>query len=221
PAVPALVTADADWLKQVERVSVHELLFRTRGLGRPADVLLAPFYQLQHERYTVYWEVLTPAAWDQRRAKLAALDARWRALPGSAVDFVEAGDPTSEGSHAVASGKSETGAIGGRTWRQAQKGEMIAYQLKTHGQGQLALECAYGANDRARKFDVWVDGSKVASPKLEGGNVGEIVFERYAIPAEALAGKSSVTVKFQADTNWDGATANLFACALVGPGDRP
>ena len=28
------------------------------GRGRPTDVELAPFYQLAHERYNLYWKVV-------------------------------------------------------------------------------------------------------------------------------------------------------------------
>ncbi|HVU16936.1 MAG TPA: beta-L-arabinofuranosidase domain-containing protein [Candidatus Didemnitutus sp.] len=217
PDVPAFIPDGADWLGRVERISPHELLFRTHGIGRPHDVLLAPFYQLQHERYVVYWDVLTPTAWDARNHELAALDAEWKALPATAVDFVAAGDLESEARHAIRTGKTDSGQVDGRTWREAQKGESIAYTLATQGQEKLTLVCAYGARDRARKFDLWVDDTRLATPKLTGENAGEIVFEKYEIPANLLTGKKSVTVKFQSDKNWDGVTANIFACALVRP----
>ena len=58
PAVPALATGQKPiefWLKPVAGQS---LTFRTKGVGRPHDVTLVPFYREYHERYTVYWDVL-------------------------------------------------------------------------------------------------------------------------------------------------------------------
>lgn len=55
PAVPTLATS-ADWLTMaIEPVPGEKLTFRTKGIGRPKDVTLIPFYRLHHQRYTVYW----------------------------------------------------------------------------------------------------------------------------------------------------------------------
>lgn len=54
--VPTLVGAPHDVVRQV-RPMREPLTFETVGLGRPADVQLAPFYRLAHERYNLYWKV--------------------------------------------------------------------------------------------------------------------------------------------------------------------
>jgi uncharacterized protein len=67
PKVPVLVMDDRpleDWLKPVAR---EPLMFRTVNAGRPADVTLKPFYQLQYQRYTVYWDVLSSDQWQKQR----------------------------------------------------------------------------------------------------------------------------------------------------------
>ncbi len=43
-----------DWVKPL--ATGGELRFHTVGVGRPADVLLKPFYEVHHERYTIYWD---------------------------------------------------------------------------------------------------------------------------------------------------------------------
>jgi uncharacterized protein len=60
PAVPDLVGRPADLLRHIEPVSNLPLTFRTQGLGRPEDVTLIPFYRTHHERYSVYWRLVTP-----------------------------------------------------------------------------------------------------------------------------------------------------------------
>ena len=45
----------ADWIKPV---SGQALTFQTEGVGVPADVELAPFYTVDHQRYAVYWNLM-------------------------------------------------------------------------------------------------------------------------------------------------------------------
>jgi DUF1680 family protein len=69
PKVPMLVMDDRpleNWLKPVAGAP---LAFRTVNAGRPADVILRPFYQLHYQRYTVYWDVLIPEQWQKRLMK--------------------------------------------------------------------------------------------------------------------------------------------------------
>ncbi len=44
----------AQWLKPVEGKPLH---FRTVGVGRPNDVELVPLYEINHQHYTVYWNI--------------------------------------------------------------------------------------------------------------------------------------------------------------------
>ncbi|HKJ46790.1 MAG TPA: beta-L-arabinofuranosidase domain-containing protein [Balneolales bacterium] len=56
-AVPDLAIANKpvdSWLKPVEGKPLH---FKTYGVGQPHDVELAPFYEMTHQHYTVYWNI--------------------------------------------------------------------------------------------------------------------------------------------------------------------
>jgi len=55
-AVPELSGSPARVIRQVRRVTAEQALtFETRGIGRPVDVTLIPYYRLHHERYNLYW----------------------------------------------------------------------------------------------------------------------------------------------------------------------
>jgi DUF1680 family protein len=56
--VPVLV---GDVSRIVEKINTTEspLTFRTEGLGRPSDVTLVPYYRVAHERYNMYWKVVS------------------------------------------------------------------------------------------------------------------------------------------------------------------
>ena len=62
--VPTLVANRDSFLKHIQATG-RPLTFRTKNLGHPEDVTLVPFYLVPHQRYTVYWRVLSPAEWKQ------------------------------------------------------------------------------------------------------------------------------------------------------------
>jgi len=60
PAVPVFVVRKGNFLKNIKPTGVP-LVFQTKGLGEPNDVKLVPFYRVNHERYTVYWNLVNAA----------------------------------------------------------------------------------------------------------------------------------------------------------------
>jgi uncharacterized protein len=218
PDVPHFVTSGADWLTRVQLVSRHPLLFRTRGLAQPSDVVLEPFFRVHYERYAVYWTLLSPEQWAQRQAAVADVTRRVEALQAEALDHVVAGDATSEGAHAVKASNSQTGTIAGRTWRQARNPGGFSYRLATSGASPgetLALACLFGARDKDRAFSILVDGTNLATPELNGEAPGSVRLETYVLPVELWRGRDALTVSFTAANRWAAATANVFGCALT------
>jgi DUF1680 family protein len=62
PAIPVLVGEAGSILASLQPVPGEALTFRTRGIGRPRDVTLEPFYRLHHERYAIYWTLQSAAS---------------------------------------------------------------------------------------------------------------------------------------------------------------
>jgi autotransporter-associated beta strand protein len=60
--VPLIVSDISTLLSNTVPVPAQSLTFQTLGLGRPNDVTLIPFYQVQHQRYSVYWSLMGPSA---------------------------------------------------------------------------------------------------------------------------------------------------------------
>ncbi|MBE3134276.1 MAG: glycoside hydrolase family 127 protein, partial [Acidobacteria bacterium] len=89
--IPVFVTperAAARWVKPVEGVPGR---FRSNGVGRDRDVEFAPFYSLHRRTYGAYWDIFTPADWQQREAAVRAADAKQRRLEAATVAFVQPG----------------------------------------------------------------------------------------------------------------------------------
>jgi len=139
------------------------------------------------------------------------------ALRAGALDYVVAGDATSEGAHAVQATNSQTGMVAGRTWRHAQNPGAFSYRLDTKGASSeeaLALACVFGARDKGRAFSILVDGTKLATPELDGEAPGVLRLETYALPSELRRGRDTITITFQAGARWAAATANVFGCGV-------
>jgi len=60
PAVPVFVGDATSILKKIKRAGAP-LVFRTKSLGPPDEVTLVPLYRANHERYTVYWNLVSAA----------------------------------------------------------------------------------------------------------------------------------------------------------------
>lgn len=197
PAVPVFVSDAKDWLSRVNPIPYEPLKFRTAGLGQPKDVRLIPFFRMHHQRYTVYWKLMTPAQYQQRAAELAAAEKRRQELERLTVDVVHPGEQQSETDHALAGEDTQTGTYQGRKWRHA--GGWFSYQLKVPPDKPVNLVCTWWGSDAgSRTFDISVDGQKLVTERMENNRPGQFYDQAYPLPPELTRGKSRVEVKLQA-----------------------
>jgi hypothetical protein len=75
------------------------------------------------------------------------------------------------------------------------------------------LRCTYWGSDAGRSFDILVDDTKVGSETLNASRPNAFYTVEYALPAELLNGKTSVTVKFQARPK--SIAGGVFGCAIL------
>jgi hypothetical protein len=197
--VPALLTGarpPRDWLKPVPHESAT---FRMAGVGRPRDVELRPFYRVHERRYTVYWDLVTPAALTMREEAARVERARRQDVDRRTIDQVRMGDEASERAHDLQGDKMETGDAGGRAWRHARDGGWMSYRLTVRERQPQALSLTYwGSDDGGRTFDVLVDGRVLATERLENNRPGQFYDQEYRIPAEITDRGGAITVKLQA-----------------------
>jgi DUF1680 family protein len=71
PKVPVFVGDPKTFLKKIKQTG-EPLVFQTKNLGQPNDVTLVPFYKANHERYSVYWNVVSAADWKNNPEKVSA-----------------------------------------------------------------------------------------------------------------------------------------------------
>lgn len=68
PKVPVFVGDEKKFLKKIHSTD-EPLVFRTKGLAKLADVTLVPFYEANHVRYSVYWNIVSKAEWKKNPDK--------------------------------------------------------------------------------------------------------------------------------------------------------
>ena len=91
PRVPVFVVNSPGWLQQIAAVASRPLAFCTKGLGKPSDVTLVPFYRLHHQRYSVYWKIMPAGDWPRYNAAVEAKEAAARELARCTTDQVPPG----------------------------------------------------------------------------------------------------------------------------------
>ena len=192
PLVPVMVCDTNGLISNTVASSGQTLAFQTANIGEPYNVTLKPFYETHHQRYSVYWNLLTPAQWQQQVTNLSLADAQ-------DIDVVSIGNAASEAAHNLQSTNSRTGNYLGRNWRDASSGGSFGYLLAVSPTQPMALDCTYwGSDSGGRVFDIIVGGQLIATQTLTNNQPGKFFDVQYAIPANLTAGRTNVTVEFAA-----------------------
>jgi DUF1680 family protein len=200
PEASVFMGAPAEFVAHIEPVAGLPLTFRTKGLGRPSEVTLSPYYRNHHQRLNVYWECFTEADWQVRAATHAAAEAARKAFEARLVDEVRPGEQQSETDHNYKGDKTRTGYDHNRSWRDTRT--WISYDVKVLPDQPMTLRCIYwGGDGGQRAFDILVDGTKIATQKLNQNKPNAFYEADYPLPGKLTRGKQQSTVKFQAHTN--------------------
>lgn len=197
--VPVLVTETRELANVVEQLRGNELVFRIIRTAQPRGVTLRPFNEIFYDYYNVYWDVLTPAKYAQRKADMQAEAARQAALDARTIDEYRPGEQQSEVDHGQKGEKTISGDWQGRKFRHAEDGGWFSFNLKVTPDQPVELVCAYwGGETGNRTFDILVDGKVVATQTLHQDQPGEFFNKTYALPFELTRGKQTVELRFQA-----------------------
>ena len=216
PRVPVFVSEEDQVLSRIKPVAGHPLAFRTQGLARPADVTLSPYFRLHHQRYNIYWHVMSAAGWEKEQAALAAEEVRRIALERRKVDDFRPGEQQPEQDHGLRGERTASGNFSGRMWRHASDGGWFSFRMKVDAQQPMTLLCTYwGGDGGPREFDILVEDQKIATQKLARNRPGEFFDVEHPLPAALVRGKKHVTVRFQAHPHK--IAGGLFGCTMLRP----
>jgi DUF1680 family protein len=203
-----------DWIKPLEG---RPLTFKTLAAGRPDDVTLVPFYTLFGKRYALYWSFYNENEWVEveagRRARAAEEAARQAAILKRQIDRVLIGEPESEEGHNLRAEKSSSGELRGEKWRQAVNGGWFSYDVRVLPGRPMVLLCTYWGSDVGRTFDIFVEGTKIATQTVNVNFPGDFFDREYKIPSELTREKEKVSVRFQAPE--EGTAGGLFGLVVL------
>ncbi|WP_404455479.1 glycoside hydrolase family 127 protein [Virgibacillus necropolis] len=204
--VPVLVTNEKDlnsWIKPVKELP---LTFETEAIGQPGDVKvrLIPFYELHHQRYTLYWNIMSQTDYKNFRDKEKEELERTRRIT---VDVVNPNEQQPEVDHNIQTQNSTSGYLNlvHKGWRDSRDGGFFSYEMAVQPDMPMYLLVTYFGNDKhlhvngktyEREFSILVDGSVIANQKLNENKPGSLFDVCYEIPEELIKGKSKVEVKF-------------------------
>ena len=206
--VPVLVTNKKDVNKWVNRID-SKLVFETESVGQPGSLKLKliPFYELHHQRYTVYWKIMSDKEYQLYLEKKRK---EQESLNKLTADVVSPNEQQPEIDHCIQSRNSFSGYLNvvHRGWRDARGEEgFFSYQMKIDPERSNFLAVKYFGNDNnifidgieyERNFDILVDDIVIANQKLKNNQPSEGLFDVfYEIPKSLTQGKQKVTVKFK------------------------
>ena len=198
PPMPVLLAAGRPVEEWVEPVAGRPLTFRTKGVGQPKDIELVAFYTLPPQRFSLYWDILTPAQWQAEKAAQAKRAQLERERAERTLDAVVVGNAKSEQSHNLQSERSHAGTFSNRPYRDAATDGWFSYDFKVPAARPVVLLCTFWGSDAgARIFDVLANGTPIATVKLNHNRPGEFYDEVIAIPEAVLAGKQKVEIRLR------------------------
>jgi DUF1680 family protein len=216
---PAIVSSDEELLGGISPIAGRWSTFRGSGdefrLPGEAEspgVTLEPFYAMHGaRRYVVYWDVFSPEAWRTKQGEYRADLQQDQKLDARTLDRIQPGEDQNERDHALNGEHTSAGDFSGRKWRHATDGGWFSYTLSAKPGTPLELLVTYWGGDGGnRVFDIQVEGRTIATQRLENLDPGRFVTRGYPIPADLVAGKSKVALRFQAHPDaWAGGVFEL------------
>ena len=121
------------------------------------------------------------------------------------------GEEQNERDHALGGEQTSAGDFGGRKWRHATSGGWFSYEVKVLSGKPQELSITYWGSDGGNRiFDILIDGTRIATQRLQDNRPGQFYEETYRIPEAMTQGKEKVTVKLQAHPGaWAGGIFGL------------
>ncbi len=198
-AVPDIVVADKNPKTFITASDLSKLEFNMRTNG--SIIKLVPYFNLHHERYSLYWNLYGEDEEVEKDEFSLSLDA-------ATIDTVRTGEQQPEVDHAMRSSGSHSGYLNAAamSWRDAYgEGSYFSYEMKVNSKEDNYVMAVYWGSDAefthngvscTRDFSIYVDDIAVGTKTLSNNSPNNLIYEFYKIPSDIVKGKNKATVKF-------------------------
>lgn len=211
--VPVLLTDNRnvkDWMEPAPEA----LRFKIKNVGKPFDVTLVPFYKVYDQYYSVYWDYFTKTQWQQLQEEYEAEKRKQQEIENRTIDYFRIGEMQPERDHHLkASERSYVDDALGRKGREARAHHYFSFDMKVDPGSHAALILTYIGDDKDRKFDIVIDGTKVHTVEWKGGKTGKFYDIEYSIPVGLIKNKSKISVRIEA--NYGKTAGRVFGVRTV------
>ena len=184
---PKFVTDEtvlSNWIKPVKGKS---LTFTTINAGVPNDVTLIPFYRLQKERYSVYFDVFSKKEWKD------FLDQKVK-IPEGAIDCFVFGDKFSNDEHNYQAWIADKGETAGRKWVKSKS--WFRFDINVAPDKPVMLRTTYYGDESEAEYYLSIDGIHIPTKKIEKHS-DEFFTVDYDLPFEMTKGKERIGIQFK------------------------
>jgi DUF1680 family protein len=211
---PVLLTDDKNVNNWIKPVSNQPMAFEMKGVGKPMDVQLIPFYQMYKEYYSVYWDYFTNNDWQARQAEYEAEKKRLKDIANRTIDIFRIGEMQPERDHNLkASERSYVSDAIGVNGREVRAGGYFSFEVNVEPSIPNSLLLTYIGDDKDRKFDILIEGKLIKTEELTGGKTGKFYDREYVMPAELLTGKQRITVRIE--SNYGKTAGRVFGVRTI------
>ena len=197
---PVLLTDDKNVHNWIRPVANESLTFEMKGVGKPDDVQLIPFYRMYKEYYSVYWDYFTNADWSDRQAEYEAEKKRQGEIAARTIDNFRIGEMQPERDHNLkASEKSYVSDAIGVNGREVRAGGYFSFEINVDPTTSNNLLLTYLGDDKDRRFDILAEDKLIKTEELTGGVTGKFYDREYPIPAELIGNKTRITIRIESN----------------------
>lgn len=189
----------ADWIytvvKNLNDDQIQEML-NTKDVGRPRDVEFKPFFETHDRRYSVYFDLFNAEQWDQYQAEYKAKQEKIKKMEKMTIDFFQLGEMQPERDHNFKSEKTWVNEFKHKKYREADRGGWFSFEMDVYAGQPMELALEYwGGFPGSRTFDIFVDGTKLATENISSAQPGEFFYKYYELPDDLTVNGGKTEVK--------------------------
>ena len=202
PRTPVLVTDNAPVSRWLQPVAGEPLQFTTQGCARPVQLTLKPFYEIDQDRYAVYFDLFSENEWQQQEDAYRKEEARIKDLESRTIDYFRVGEMQPERDHDLVAVKTDLRDADGHSFRTPLPQGHFEFKMKVDPSKTNDLVITYWGNPRWSEgvtpdFRVLIDGQPLSEETLPDRKPNVFFDVTYRLDPAKLTGKQSVIVRIE------------------------